>query len=88
MALSPCWLNGEVQELKEKKGDSECDFQQGCVKCLTLPWKGYGSAKHLKKRSTFLGRGNRKRQSESEYVALERMSVVYLLQASASVSNE
>ncbi|GBP51711.1 hypothetical protein EVAR_96262_1 [Eumeta japonica] len=31
---------------------------------------------------------NRKRQNESECVALERMRVVYLLQASASVSNE
>ncbi|GBP27499.1 hypothetical protein EVAR_14320_1 [Eumeta japonica] len=40
------------------------------------------------KRSTLLGRGNRKRQSESECVALERMRVVYLLQASASVNNE
>ncbi|GBP42718.1 hypothetical protein EVAR_21994_1 [Eumeta japonica] len=33
-------------------------------------------------------RGNRKRQNESECVALERMRVVYLLQANASVSNE
>ncbi|GBP88372.1 hypothetical protein EVAR_52677_1 [Eumeta japonica] len=40
------------------------------------------------KRSTLLGRGNRKRQSESECVALERMRVVYLLQASARVSDE
>ncbi|GBP83764.1 hypothetical protein EVAR_4258_1 [Eumeta japonica] len=40
------------------------------------------------KRLTLLGRGNRKRQSESECVAIERMRVVYLLQASASVSNE
>ncbi|GBP69816.1 hypothetical protein EVAR_51981_1 [Eumeta japonica] len=31
-----------------------------------------------------LGKGNRKRPSESECVALERMRVVYLLQASAS----
>ncbi|GBP55855.1 hypothetical protein EVAR_38452_1 [Eumeta japonica] len=30
-----------------------------------------------------IDRGNRKTQSESEYVALERMRVVYLLQASA-----
>ncbi|GBP68849.1 hypothetical protein EVAR_46166_1 [Eumeta japonica] len=40
------------------------------------------------KRLTLLRRGNRKRQSESECVALERMRVVYLLQASANVSNE
>ncbi|GBP24179.1 hypothetical protein EVAR_10403_1 [Eumeta japonica] len=40
------------------------------------------------KRSTLLGKENRKRQSESECVALERMRVVCLLQASASVSNE
>ncbi|GBP02664.1 hypothetical protein EVAR_70966_1 [Eumeta japonica] len=32
--------------------------------------------------------GGRKRQSESECRAIERMRVVYLLQASASVSNE
>ncbi|GBP89971.1 hypothetical protein EVAR_99324_1 [Eumeta japonica] len=32
-----------------------------------------------------LGRGNRKRQSESECVALERMRLVYLLQAIASI---
>ncbi|GBP07925.1 hypothetical protein EVAR_78079_1 [Eumeta japonica] len=38
------------------------------------------------KRLTLLGRGNRKRQSESECVVLERMRVVYLLQASASVA--
>ncbi|GBP70621.1 hypothetical protein EVAR_98201_1 [Eumeta japonica] len=37
---------------------------------------------------TLLERKNRKGQSESECVALERMRVVYLLQASASVSNE
>ncbi|GBP36291.1 Modular serine protease [Eumeta japonica] len=36
-----------------------------------------------------LGRGDRKRLSESQFsVALEHMRVVYLLQASASVSNE
>ncbi|GBP32689.1 hypothetical protein EVAR_16852_1 [Eumeta japonica] len=40
------------------------------------------------KRLTLLWRGNRKRQSESECVALERMRVVYLLRASASVSDE
>ncbi|GBP03105.1 hypothetical protein EVAR_2580_1 [Eumeta japonica] len=34
------------------------------------------------------GRGNKKRQSESECVELERTRVVYLLQASASVSSE
>ncbi|GBP48315.1 hypothetical protein EVAR_34808_1 [Eumeta japonica] len=34
------------------------------------------------------GEGNGERESESECVALERMRVVYPLQASASVSNE
>ncbi|GBP45771.1 hypothetical protein EVAR_76076_1 [Eumeta japonica] len=57
------------------------------VKHLTLPCRGYKSTVALNVQRSW-GGGNRKRQSESECVALERMRVVYLLQASASVSNE
>ncbi|GBP68696.1 Xaa-Pro aminopeptidase ApepP [Eumeta japonica] len=58
----------------------------GCVKRLALPWRGYESTVALNVQRSW--EGGIKKDSESECVALKRMRVVYLLQASASVSNE
>ncbi|GBP36838.1 hypothetical protein EVAR_96084_1 [Eumeta japonica] len=47
---------------------------------------GGGMKALLRKRSTLLERGNRKRQSQSECVTLECRRAVYLLQASVAKS--
>ncbi|GBP64383.1 hypothetical protein EVAR_43160_1 [Eumeta japonica] len=61
-------------------------YTAGCVKRLRLPWRRYESTVALNVQRSWGGRTERDRASEC--VALERMRVVYLLQASASVSNE
>ncbi|GBP39414.1 Cleavage and polyadenylation specificity factor subunit 1 [Eumeta japonica] len=55
----------------------------GCVKRLTLPWRGYESTIALNVQHSWAG--GIERDSESECVALERLRVVYLSQASASI---
>ncbi|GBP95595.1 hypothetical protein EVAR_60095_1 [Eumeta japonica] len=58
----------------------------GCVKRLTLPWRGYESTVSLNVQRSWGGEIET-RQNENECVALERMRVVYLLQASASTNS-